>query len=99
MKLPAPNRLAVYLTIVAGLLTAIAPLVADLDTTSTATLLGGLAAIVIAVVKWLSGWQATEKIVQQDELHQRITTREAAAQAEARAQATAPRGANLKLPR
>lgn len=98
MKLPAPNRIAVYLTILAGLATACAPLVANLDTTSTATLIAGLAAIVVAAVKWLSGWQATEKVVQQDELHQRITTREAAVRAEQVAQATAPRSA-VKLPR
>lgn len=55
-----PNRIAVYLVALAGLLTALAPTVADLDLTSTASLIAGLAAVVTVVVKWLSGWQAYE---------------------------------------
>lgn len=98
MKLPAPNRLAVYLTIAAGLLAAVAPVVANLDLTSTAGVIAGLIAIVTVVSKWLTGWQATERTVQQDELHQRAVAREAAARAEQVAQATAPRSA-VKLPR
>lgn len=98
MKLPAPNRLAVYLTVLAGLLTAIAPAVADLDATSTATLIAGLVAVVVAAVTWLRGWQQMEKVSQQNTLHELVTTREAAARAEQVAQATAPRSA-VKLPR
>jgi hypothetical protein len=59
MKL-TPNRVAVYLTVVASLLTALAPTVADLDTTSTASLIAGLAGVVVVVVKWLTGWQQHE---------------------------------------
>lgn len=55
-----PNRVAVYLTCLAGLCTAAAPSVANLDTTSTASLIAGFAGIVVTAVKWLHGWQAHE---------------------------------------
>lgn len=60
MKLPAPNRIAVYLTGLAGLATAIAVPVAELDTSSTVGVVGGLAAIVGVAVKFLEGWQRHE---------------------------------------
>lgn len=56
-----PNRVAVYLTASAALLTALAPAVADLDLTSTATLIAGLAGLVTVVCKWLTGWQTDEQ--------------------------------------
>lgn len=99
MKLPAPNRIAVYITAAAGLATAVAPVVASLDLTSTIGIVSGFAGLVGVVNKWLTGWQQTEKHVQQDELHQRAVAREAAARAEATAQAVAPRPPAVKLPR
>lgn len=56
----APNRVAVYLTAVAGLCTALAPAVANLDVTSTVGAVGGLAAVAAVVDRWLKGWQADE---------------------------------------
>lgn len=60
MKIPAPNRVAVYLTALAGLLTALSGPVANLDTTSTATVVAGLGGVVVVVFKWLEGWQKHE---------------------------------------
>lgn len=56
-----PNRIAVYLTSLAGLATAVAVPLADLDTTSTAGLIAGLAAIAGVVSVWLKGWQKHEE--------------------------------------
>ena len=58
--MPAPNRIAIYLTAIASVATAVSPLVADLDTTSTSALVAGLAGIVIVVFKYLTGWQQFE---------------------------------------
>lgn len=55
-----PNRIAAYMTAAAGLLGALAPLVADLDTSSTATLIAGLTVILGAFLTWMRGWQAHE---------------------------------------
>lgn len=57
----APNRIAVYFTTLAGLLTALAPAVADLDWTSTAGLAVGALTILGVAVKWLDGWQTYER--------------------------------------
>jgi hypothetical protein len=57
----APNRVAVYLTSLAGLLAALAPVVADLDLTSTVGIVGGLGGVVLVVRKWLEGWQKHEE--------------------------------------
>jgi hypothetical protein len=56
-----PNRIALYLTAAAGLLGALAPIVADLDWTSTVGIAAGLAAITGVVYKWLDGWQKYEE--------------------------------------
>jgi len=56
----APNRIAIYLTVLASIFTAIAPMVAELDTTSVVSLVTGLAGIVIVVFKFLTGWQSFE---------------------------------------
>lgn len=56
-----PNRIALYLTIAGGLATALAGPVANLDTTSTATLIGGFLGIAAIVQKWLDGWQKYEE--------------------------------------
>lgn len=55
-----PNRVVVALTVLAGLVGAVAPAVANLDTTSTVGVLGGLATVLGAAVKWLDGWQKHE---------------------------------------
>lgn len=56
-----PNRIAVYITAFAGLLSALAPIVADLDLTSTVGIVGSLAAVAAVVHKWLDGWQQHER--------------------------------------
>lgn len=56
----SPNRVAVILTAGAALLSALAPIVADLDITNTVQILGSLAAAVTVVHKWLDGWQQYE---------------------------------------
>lgn len=55
-----PNRIAIYFTALAALATALAPVLADLDTTSTAGLIAGLAALAGVVGVWLRGWQRYE---------------------------------------
>ena len=60
MRFPEPNRLAVYLTTGAGLATAVAVPLAELDTSSAVGVVGGLAAIAAVVHKWLEGWQRYE---------------------------------------
>jgi len=64
MKLPAPNRIAVYLTAGAGLATAVAVPLAELDTSSVVGVVGGLAAIATVVHKFLEGWQRHEARVE-----------------------------------
>lgn len=68
MKL-SPNRVAALLTALSGVLAAIAVPVANLDTSSTAGVIGGLFAIVVAAVTWLRGWQAHEA---REELAQQV---------------------------
>lgn len=57
----APNRIAVYLTALVGLLTALIPAIADFDWQSTAGLIGGAGTIMLIVRKWLDGWQQYER--------------------------------------
>lgn len=56
----APNRVAVYLTVGASLMGGLAPVVGDLDLTSTAGIVAGLVGIGAVVNKWLGGWQEHE---------------------------------------
>lgn len=58
--MPLPNRMAVYLTALAGLATALAPVIANLDTTSTVGVVGGFAGIATVVAVWLNGWSRHE---------------------------------------
>jgi hypothetical protein len=60
ITLPAPNRIGGYLTAAAGLCAALAPVVANLDTRSTAGVLGGATLIFGAYREWLVGWRAHE---------------------------------------
>jgi protein-S-isoprenylcysteine O-methyltransferase Ste14 len=55
-----PNRVAVYLTVLAGIITAVLPTLADMDWKSTAGVMSGLGAIVVAAVTFLIGWQRHE---------------------------------------
>lgn len=57
------GRIAAGMGAIAGLLAALAPIVANLDTTSTLGVVGGAAVIVTAIVKWLDGWQKYEQDV------------------------------------
>lgn len=57
MRLPPPNRIAVYLTSIAGLLGALSVPIANLDISSTIGIASGLAAISTVAYKWLDGWQ------------------------------------------
>lgn len=60
LSLPPANRVASYLTALAALAGALAPVVANLDLTSTLGMLGALAAIVATLREWLKGWRAYE---------------------------------------
>lgn len=64
---PAPpikvntGRIVAVLTVVGGVATAVTPVVANLDTTSMAGLVGGMGLVALAAVKWLDGWQKYEQ--------------------------------------
>jgi hypothetical protein len=55
-----PNRIAVALTAVAALFGGLAPVVANLDLSSTAGVVAGLLSLTTVVNKWLEGWQKHE---------------------------------------
>lgn len=55
-----PNRVAVLLTSVAALLGGLAPVVANMDVTSTVGIVAGIGGVVAVVNKWLTGWQRHE---------------------------------------
>lgn len=102
--MPAPNRIALYITAAASLLGGLAPIVGDLDTTSTAGVLVSVAALVALARKFLDGWQAMEKAEYQARLidMERVAHIEASqAQAEAAAAVSRPgsKAAAIKLPR
>lgn len=61
LKSIRPNRVAVYLTSFAGLIGALAPVIANLDLTSTLGVIAGLGAIVVVVRQFLVGWQQQER--------------------------------------
>jgi len=54
------GRIVTILGAAAGLATALAPALANLDFASTGGLVGGMLAIAAIVSKWLSGWQSYE---------------------------------------
>lgn len=64
---PAPpikvntGRIAAILGGVAGIAAALAPVVANLDVTSTVGVVGGIGAVAAVVIKWLDGWQKYEQ--------------------------------------
>lgn len=60
MQFPPPNRLATYLVAGAGAATAIAVPLSDLDTSSMAGIITGVAAILTAFALWMRGWQQFE---------------------------------------
>ena len=56
-----PNRTAVLITAVSGLVGALAVPIANLDLSSTAGVVAGLITITTVVNRWLIGWQNYEK--------------------------------------
>ena len=68
--------MAVYLTALAGLLTAVTPAVANMDTTSTAGMVTGGLMILGVAVKWLDGWQKHEQHLQHVANDERYWARE-----------------------
>lgn len=56
----APNRIAVYLTILATIAGGLAPVIANMDLSSTAGVVAAILAIAAVVRKWLDGWQSFE---------------------------------------
>lgn len=99
--MPAPNRLAVYVVAAAALATAVAGVVADLDFSSVAAILGSLAVLGGVVAKWLVGWQQYEHVAMLDTAREREAERAIAvteAQAEAAAKVGRP-GSKPILPR
>ena len=69
--MPAPNRIAVYIVAAGALATAVGGVVADLDFSSVAAVLGSLAVLAGVVAKWLTGWQQYENVVLRDQVMQR----------------------------
>jgi hypothetical protein len=68
-KAPAlPNRLVAVALAVLGLIAAIAPVVANLDWTSTVSVIAGLGVVAAAAIKWLDGWQKQESAQYQAQL-------------------------------
>lgn len=61
MNTPLPNRVAVYAAALVAVLGGLTPLIGNLDWTSTAGILGGLAALSAVVYKWLDGWSKYER--------------------------------------
>lgn len=56
-----PNRIAVYFTALAALAAGLAPVVANLDLTSTVGVIGGVGALALVVSVWLNGWAKYEE--------------------------------------
>lgn len=63
-----PNRIVALATAVLSLCVAVLPAIANLDWTSTAGLLTGLAGVCAVALKWLDGWQKHEGRQQDIEL-------------------------------
>ena len=55
-----PNRIATVLAVITGIATAVAPVLANADWQSTAGIVAGGLAAVLAILKWLDGWQKHE---------------------------------------
>lgn len=60
VKTLATGRIVAVLAAVAGLATALAPALANLDFASTGGLVGGMLALAAIVSRWLQGWQKYE---------------------------------------
>lgn len=86
-----------------SLILALAPVVADLDLTSTAGVIAGIAAIAAVALKWLQGWQQYEGAAYQADLLAMRGEGELmriAAETEAAAQIGGPRsGPRIQTPR
>ena len=59
--MPLPNRLAIYLTVFAGIAGAITPILANFDTASVVGWVGGMGLIAAAVVPFLLNWGKYEE--------------------------------------
>lgn len=59
-----PNRIATVIAVIAGVATALAPVVANMDWESTAGIIAGGVAAVTAILTWLVGWQKHEARVE-----------------------------------
>lgn len=55
------NRIVAVLATLLSLVLALLPVIADLDLTSTASIIAGIAAVLTVTLKWLDGWQQFEK--------------------------------------
>lgn len=58
----APNRVVAGLTALSGVAAAVAVPVANMDTSSTVGVLGGLVTVTGVAMKWLDGWQKHERL-------------------------------------
>lgn len=56
-----PNRIAVYFTAAAALAAGLAPVVANLDISSTVGVIGGVGALSAVVSVWLHNWGKYEE--------------------------------------
>ncbi len=59
--MPLPNRLVAYATALLGLVAALAPVIADLDWESTASVIAGVGVTAAAALVWLNGYQKYEE--------------------------------------
>jgi hypothetical protein len=55
------GRIVAIVSVLVGLIGALAPVVADMDLSSTAGIVAGLVAVSTVVVKYLDGWQRYEE--------------------------------------
>ena len=87
-----PNRVAVFVGALANITAALLPVLTDVGATDLIAPVAGLNAL---LVMFLKGWQMYEKAIYEAEQLQYAH----AARVEATAQATAPRGSKINLPR
>ena len=97
-----PNRIVGYGVAALSLLVVALPVIAEVDWTTVASALGGLAAISAVALKWLQGWQNYETAQYQAQILGQQQTGRLEAEAEAIRQRDAagkPGARKLDLPR
>lgn len=57
----APNRIAVYVGLIAGIAGALVPVLSSFDTSTAVGWIGGLGLILGTIAKYLDGWQKYEE--------------------------------------